>query len=140
MRLAAPIAAVLLVFAFLDARPAAAALNMSEGEWETTITADGQTRSLGTNCYTKADIAEMEQVLKGKSTQPGSSCRYSGFEQSGNSVRYTMTCRRGDDEQVSRVDAVYQGNSATGTLSTAGVTITTTSRRLGSCAQSSFSR
>lgn len=139
MRLAAPIAALLLVFAFLDARPAAAALNMNEGEWETTITADGQTRSLGTNCYTKADIAEMEQVLKGKSTQPRGSCRYSDFEQSGNSVRYIMTCRRGEDEQSSMVDAVYQGNSATGTLSTAGVTITTTSRRVGSCTQSSFS-
>ena len=139
MRFAAPIASLLLVFAFLDARPAAAALNMTEGEWETTITADGQTRSLGTNCYTKDDIAEMERLLKGKSTQPKGSCRYSDFVQSGNSVRYTMTCRRGDDEQISTAEAVYQGEMATGTLSTAGVTITTTSRRVGSCSQSSFS-
>lgn len=139
MRLAAPIAGLLLVLNFLDARPAAAWLNMTEGEWETTITADGQTRSLGTHCYTKADIAEMERVLKGTSARPDGSCRYSDFVQSGNSVRYTMTCRRGDDEQSSTVDAVYQGNTASGTLSTAGVTITTTSRRVGSCAQSSFS-
>jgi len=139
MRFAAPIASLLLVFAFLDARPAAAALNMTEGEWETSITADGQTRSLGTNCYTKDDIAEMERVLKGKSSQPEGSCRYSDFVQSGSSVRYTMTCRRGDDEQSSTVEAVYQGNAATGTLSTAGITITTTSRRVGSCSQSSFS-
>ena len=139
MRLAAPIAALLLFFTFLDTRPAGAALNMNEGEWETTITADGQTRSLGRNCYSKADIAEMERVLKGESTQPEGSCRYSDFAQSGNSVRYTMTCRRGDDEQSSTVDAIYQGNTATGTLSTAGVTLTTTSRRVGSCTQSSFS-
>jgi len=139
MRLAASTAALWLVLIFLDPRPAAAALEMNEGLWETTITADGQSRSLGTNCYTKADVEEMERVLRGVSTQPGSVCRYSDFAQSGNTVRYTMTCRNGDDEQSSMVAAVYQGDSATGTLTTSGVTVTTTSRRVGSCTQSSFS-
>jgi len=112
---------------------------MSEGLWETTITAGGETRSLGTNCYTQADIDEMELMLQAKSTPPEATCRYTGFTQSGNSVRYTMTCRNGDDEQSSTVAAVYLGDSATGTLTTAGVTVTTTSRRVGSCTQSSFS-
>ena len=139
MRLAASTAALSLVLIFLEPRPAAAALEMNEGLWETTITADGQTRSLGTNCYTRADIDEMERVLRGVSTQPSGVCRYSDFAQSGNTVRYTMTCRNGDDLQSSTVTAVYQGDSATGTLTTAGVTVTTTSRRVGSCTQSSFS-
>jgi len=139
MRLAASTAALSLVLVLFDPRPVAATLAMNEGLWETTITADGQTRSLGTNCYTKADIDEMERVLRGISAQPGGACRYSDFAQSGNTVRYTMTCRNGDDEQSSTIDAVYQGDSATGTMSTAGVTVTTASRRVGSCPQSSFS-
>ena len=113
---------------------------MSEGLWETTITAGGETRSLGTNCYTKADIAEMELMLQGKSTPPEATCRYKDFTQSGNSVRYTMTCRNGEDVQESAVTAEYHGDSATGTISRAGVTVTTASRRVSSCMQSSFVR
>ena len=139
MRRPASTAALWLVLIFLDPRPASAALEMNEGLWETTITADGQSRSLGTNCYTTADVEEMERVLRGVSTQPGGACHYSDFTQSGNTVRYTMICRNGDDEQSSTVAAVYQGDSATGTLTTSGVTVTTTSRRVGSCTQSSFS-
>ena len=130
-------AAALAAFAAL---PAIAALDMSEGLWETTITAGGETRSLGTNCYTKADIAEMELMLQGKSTPPEATCRYKDFTQSGNSVRYTMTCRNGEDVQESAVTAEYHGDSATGTISAGGVTVTTTSRRVGSCTQSSFVR
>jgi len=117
-----------------------AALDMTEGLWETTITTGGETRSLGTNCYTKADIVEMELMLQGKSAPPEASCRYSGFSQSGNRIRYTMTCRFGDKLQESAVAAEYHGDSATGTISTLGVTVTTTSRRVGSCTQSSFVR
>ena len=122
------------------ALPAIAALDMSEGLWETTITAGSETRSLGNNCYTKADIAEMELMLQGKSTPPEATCRYNGFTQSGNRVRYKMTCRNGNDIQESTVTAEYRGDSATGTISTAGVTVTTASRRVGSCTQSSFVR
>lgn len=120
--------------------PAEAALDMSEGLWETTITAGGETRWLGTNCYTKADIAEMEQMLQGKSAPPEASCRYAGFTQSGNTIRYTMICRYGNDVQESAVAAEYHGDSATGTVSTGGVTVKTASRRVGSCTQSSFVR
>ena len=113
---------------------------MTEGLWETTITAGSETRSLGTNCYTKADIAEMELMLQGKSTPPEATCRYSGFTQTGSSVRYSMACRNGDSVQESMVTAEYHGDSATGKISMAGVTVTTVSRRVGSCSQSSFVR
>ena len=138
MRIAAAYAARVVTLALLVAYPAAAALDMSEGLWETTITASGETRSLGTHCYTKADIAEMELMLRGRSTPPEAACRYSGFTQAGKSVRYTMSCRYGDDVQESAVEAVYHGDSASGTIRTGGVSVTTTSRRLGSCTQSSF--
>jgi hypothetical protein len=138
MRIAAVYTARVVALALLVAYPAAAALNMSEGLWETSITASGETRSLGTHCYTKADIAEMELMLRGKSTPPEAACRYSGFTQAGNSVRYTMSCRYGDDVQESVIEAVYHGDSASGTIRTGGVSVTTTSRRLGSCTQSSF--
>jgi hypothetical protein len=140
MRIAASRPARLVALSMLVALPALAALDMSEGLWETTITANGETRSLGTNCYTKADIAEMEQMLQGRSTPPDAACRYSGFTQAGNSVRYTMTCRYGDNVQESAVEAVYRGDSASGTIRTTNVTVTTASRRVGSCAQSSFER
>ena len=140
MRIAAAYAARVVALAMLVAYPAAAALDMSEGLWETTITASGETRSLGTNCYTKADIAEMELMLQGKSTQPEAACHYSGFTQAGNSVRYTMSCRYGDRVQESAVEAVYHRDSASGTIRTGGVTVTTTSWRVGSCTQSSFAR
>jgi hypothetical protein len=140
MGTAASIAAVTLVAASLVARSAAAALDMSEGLWETTITADGQSRSLGTSCYTKADIVEMERVLQGKSANTGGACRYTDFVQTGSSVRYTMICRSGDDEQRSSISAEYRGTSATGTIQTEGVTVTTVSRRIGSCTVSSFGR
>jgi len=113
---------------------------MSEGLWETTLTADGQPRSLGTKCYTAADIAEMERLLQGKSARTDGVCRYSDYTQSGNSISYTMRCRVGDDEQTSAVEATYRGDSATGTVRTAGMTVTAASRRIGSCTQSSFSR
>ena len=129
-----------LLLAGLCVRDAAAALNMGEGMWETTITADGQPRSLGTKCYTAADVAEMEKLLQGKSLRADGVCRYSDFAQSGNDITYTMTCRVGDDEQTSAVSATYRGDSATGTIRTAGVTVTATSHRVGSCTQSSFSR
>jgi hypothetical protein len=140
MNLAAQIAAVLFAWAGLAAPQAAAALNMSEGLWETTLTADGQPRSLGTKCYTAADVAEMERLLQGKSVPVDGVCRYSNFTQSGNNITYTMICRLGDDEQTSIVAATYRGDSATGTIRTAGVTVTATSRRVGTCAQSSFTR
>jgi len=140
MRTAASITALTFFVAALSARPAAAALEMSEGLWETTITADGQSRALGTNCYTKTDIAEMERLLQGKSTRTGGACRYTDFTQTGRNVRYTMICRNGDDEQRSLVEAEYRGDSASGTIQTAGVTVTTVSRRVGSCTESSFTR
>jgi hypothetical protein len=120
--------------------PAAATLNMNEGLWETTITADGQAQSANAKCYTRADIAEMERLLQGKSTRVDGICRYADFTQSGNSVHYTMTCRLGADEQTSAVSATYRGDSATGTISAAGVTVTASSRRIGSCSESSFAR
>ena len=126
--------------AALVALPAVAALDMGEGLWETTIIAGGETRSLGTNCYTKADIAEMEQILQGTSAPAEASCRYADFTQSGNTIRYTMICRYGDAVQESAVAAEYHGDSATGTISTGGVTVKTASRRVGSCTQSSFVR
>lgn len=127
--------------AALAAAPAAATLNMNEGLWETTITADGQAQSsANAKCYTRADIAEMERLLQGKSTRVDGVCRYADFTQSGNSVHYTMTCRLGADEQTSAVSATYRGDSATGTIRAAGVTVTASSRRIGSCSESSFAR
>ncbi|HZI82990.1 MAG TPA: DUF3617 family protein [Casimicrobiaceae bacterium] len=120
--------------------PAAATLNMHEGLWETTLTVDGRARSVGTKCYTRADIVEMENMLQGRSSRGSGSCRYSNFAQSGDSVSYTMTCPLGDDEQASSVSAIYRGDSATGTVRAAGATVTTSSRRIGDCAESSFSR
>jgi hypothetical protein len=51
-----------------------------------------------------------------------------------------MICRNGDDEQRSLVEAEYRGDSASGTIRTAGVTVMTVSRRVGSCSESSFTR
>ena len=102
--------------------------------------ADGRTQSAGPKCYTRADIVEMEKLLQGKSSRVDGACRYADFSQSGNSVNYTMTCRFGDDEQTSAVSATYGGDSASGTIRADGVTVTTSSRRLGNCSQSSFER
>ena len=140
MNLGARIAGVLFAWVGLTAQHAVAALDMTEGMWETTLTADGQPRSLGTKCYTAADVTEMERLLQGKSARVDGACRYSDFAQSGNNITYTMICRLGDDEQTSLVAATYRGDSATGTMRTNGVTVTATSRRLGSCAQSSFAK
>lgn len=120
--------------------PAHATLNMNEGLWETTVIADGHAQSANTKCYTRSDIAEMERLLQGRSSRMDGICRYSDFTQSGNNVSYTMTCRLGDDEQTSAVSATYRGDSAIGTLRSAGVTVTTSSRRVGSCTESSFAR
>jgi hypothetical protein len=140
MRPRAPSIAKLAVVAAFAAAPAIAALNMNEGLWETTITADGQAQSANARCYTRGDIAEMERLLQGKSTRVDGVCKYEGFTQSGNSVSYTMTCRLGDDEQTSAVSATYRGDSAIGTIRSAGVTVTASSRRIGSCTESSFAR
>ena len=130
----------LVAIVALDGAPALATLNMKEGLWETTLVADGRTQSAGPKCYTRADIAEMEKLLQGKSSRVDGVCRYSDFAQSGNSVNYTMTCRFGDDEQTSAVSATYRGDSAAGTIRAGDVTVTTSSRRLGDCSQSSFER
>jgi hypothetical protein len=130
----------LAVLAALATMPAGATLNMNEGLWETTITADGQAQSANAKCYTRADIAEMEKLIQGKSSRVDGVCRYAGFTQSGNSVNYTMTCRLGDDEQTSTVSATYRGDSAIGTISAAGVTVTASSKRIGNCTESSFAR
>ena len=122
------------------ALPATASLNMNEGLWETTLTADGQTQSASAKCYTRADIVEMDKLLQGKSSRVDGVCRYADFTQSGNSVNYTMTCRLGDDEQTSAVSATYRGDSAIGTIRAAGVTVTASSKRIGSCTESSFGR
>ena len=126
--------------AALAAGPAFASLNMNEGLWETTLTADGQSQAAGAKCYTRADIIEMEKLLQGKSARVDGICRYADFTQTGDSVNYTMTCRLGDDEQTSAVSATYRGDSATGTIRSAGVTVTASSRRIGSCTESSFAR
>ena len=140
MRSLAPRIVTLAIVAALVAVPAGATLNMNEGLWETTVTADGQAHSASAKCYTRTDIAEMEKLLRGKSSRVDGICRYADFTQSGDSVSYTMTCRLGEDEQTSAVSATYSGNSATGTIRAAGVTVTASSRRVGSCTESSFAR
>jgi hypothetical protein len=137
--LALPIVTLAIVAA-LAAMPAGATLNMNEGLWETTVSADGQAHSASAKCYTRTDIAEMEKLLRGKSSRVDGICRYADFTQSGDSVNYKMTCRLGDDEQTSAVSATYRGDSATGTIRSAGVTVTASSRRIGSCTESSFAR
>jgi len=142
MRFLAP-RITLAIVAALAAMRAGATLNMNEGLWETTVTADGQAHSASAKCYTRTDIAEMEKLLRGKSSRVDGICRYADFTQSGDSVSYTMTCRLGDDEQTSAVSATYSGDSATGTIrasGAAGVTVTASSRRVGSCTESSFAR
>jgi hypothetical protein len=129
------------LLAALAASPATASLNMNEGLWETTLTADGKSQSAGTaKCYTRDDIIAMEKLLQGKSSRVDGVCRYADFTQSGNSVNYTMTCKLGDDEQTSAVSATYSGDSSTGTIRAAGVTVTASSRRVGNCRESSFAR
>ena len=122
----------------LAAATAGAALDMNEGLWETTLTADGRSQTSGAKCYTRGDIVEMERLLQGKSTRVDGVCRYSEFSQSGNTVNYTMTCRFGEDEQTSAVSATYRGDSATGTIRSGDVTVIASSRRLGNCTESSF--
>jgi len=140
MRFLAPRIVPLAIVAGLAAMPAGATLNMNEGLWETTVSADGQAHSASAKCYTRMDIAEMEKLLRGKSSRVDGICHYADFTQSGDSVNYTMTCRLGDDEQTSAVSATYRGDSATGTIRSAGVTVTASSRRIGSCTESSFAR
>ena len=140
MRSGALLIVTLAALALLASPSAVATLNMNEGLWETTITADGQAQSANARCYTRADIVEMERLLQGKSTRVDGVCRYADFTQSGDSVNYTMTCHLGDDVQTSAVSATYRGDSATGTIRSAGVTVTASSRRIGSCTESSFAR
>jgi hypothetical protein len=122
------------------AAPASAVLNMNEGLWETTLTADGRTQAAGVKCYTRDDIVEMEKLLQGQSTRVDGVCRYSDFRRDGDTVHYTMTCRWGNDDQVSAVEAVYHGDSADGTIHSGGVTVTASSRRIAACSESSFAR
>jgi hypothetical protein len=136
MRLRALAVAVLVALA----APASAVLNMNEGLWETTLTADGGTQAAGVKCYTRDDIVEMEKLLRGQSTRVDGVCRYSDFTRDGDTVRYTMTCRWGSDDQVSAVEAVYRGDTADGTIRSGRVTVIASSRRIGPCAQSSFAR
>ncbi|HEV8256113.1 MAG TPA: DUF3617 family protein [Casimicrobiaceae bacterium] len=140
MRFLAPSIVTLAMLAALAATPAGATLNMNEGLWETTVSAEGRAHSASAKCYTRTDIAEMERLLRGKSSRVDGICRYADFTQSGDSVNYTMTCRLGDDEQTSAVSATYRGDSAIGTIRSAGVTVTASSRRIGSCTESSFAR
>ncbi len=140
MRFLAPSIVTLAMLAALAATPAGATLNMNEGLWETTVSAEGQAHSASAKCYTRTDIAEMERLLRGKSSRVDGICRYADFTQSGDSVNYTMTCRLGDDEQTSAVSATYRGDSAIGTIRSAGVTVTASSRRIGNCTESSFAR
>jgi hypothetical protein len=133
-------ASSIVVLSAFAAAPAVASLNMNEGLWETTLIADGRTQSSNSRCYTRADIVEMEKRLQGRSTRIDGVCRYTDFSQSGDSVNYTMTCRLGEDEQTSAVSATYSGDSATGTIRAAGVTVTASSRRIGNCTESSFAR
>jgi len=122
------------------AAPASAVLNMNEGLWETALTADGRTQPVGVKCYTRDDIAEMERLLQGETTRIDGVCRYSDFTRAGDTVHYTMTCRWGNDDQVSAVEATYRGDSADGTIRWGGVTVTASSRRIGPCSRSSFER
>jgi hypothetical protein len=140
MRFLAPPIVTLAMLATLAPMPAGATLNMNAGLWETTVSAEGQAHSASAKCYTRMDIAEMERLLRGKSSRVDGVCRYADFTQSGDSVNYTMTCRLGDDEQTSAVSATYRGDSAIGTIRSAGVTVTASSRRIGSCTESSFAR
>jgi hypothetical protein len=140
MRFLAPSIVTLAVLSALAATPAGATLNMNEGLWETTVSAEGRAHSASAKCYTRTDIAEMEKLLRGKSSRVDGICRYADFTQSGDSVNYTMTCRLGDDEQTSAVSATYRGDSAIGTIRSAGVTVTASSRRIGNCTESSFAR
>jgi hypothetical protein len=140
MRFLAPSIVMLAMLSALAATPAGATLNMNEGLWETTVSAEGRAHSASAKCYTRTDIAEMERLLRGKSSRVDGICRYADFTQSGDSVNYTMTCRLGDDEQTSAVSATYRGDSAIGTIRSAGVTVTASSRRIGNCTESSFAR
>jgi len=132
--------ALAVIVLIASVAPASASLNMNTGLWETMLTTDGRTQSAGTKCYTREDIVEMERLLQGRSDRVDGVCRYSDFTQTGDAVHYTMTCRWNDSEQVSAVEAIYHGDSASGTIHSGSTTVTAFSRRIGPCAESSFER
>ena len=129
----------LMVLCTLSAA-AYAGLNMQEGLWETALVMSGKAMPAEKKCYLKADVAMMEDMFLGKVVKPGDPCRYSDYKRSGNAVSYTMTCKFGKTDSTSFVTVSYNGDSAGGTIKTGSAVITTSSKRVGNCSQSSFSK
>jgi hypothetical protein len=49
-----------------------------------------------------------------------------------------MTCKYGNETTVSQVKATYNGTASTSSITTAGVVVNMTSKRIGTCTETSY--
>ena len=117
---------------------ASAAWNMQWGLWDSTANIGGKPTPMGTACYLQKDLVELEALYRGKLIRDKDPCKYSDYAESGNSVNYTMTCKYGNETTVSQVKATYNGTASTSSITTAGVVVNMTSKRIGTCTETSY--
>jgi hypothetical protein len=117
---------------------ASAAWNMQWGLWDSTANIGGKPTPMGTACYLQKDLVELEALYRGKLIRDKDPCKYSDYAESGNTVNYTMTCKYGNETTVSQVKATYNGTASTSSITTAGVVVNMTSKRIGTCTETSY--
>jgi hypothetical protein len=133
-------ALTLIVLVWSAAALADTGLNMKPGLWEIVTTTQGHVAGTERKCYLPKDVTDLQSQMRGQLVLPNQPCKFTDYKQMGNTVTYTMTCTFGKGKPVrSTVTATYSGDSTHGTVTSAsGVQSAIDSRRIDTCAKSSF--
>ena len=130
----------LVAAAFAALSPAlCAAVSIKPGMWEMTTIVSGQRTASEQKCFLQKDLDELEKKQRGAPTKEA--CIYSDYKESGKTVTYKMTCKfGGGNPTIILVSTTYNGDTATGTVTSNGAVSTMNSKRVGNCTKSSFDK
>ena len=87
------IPALCAVAALISPMAARADLNMRPGLWESTTTVGGNTMPVEQKCYLQKDIDTLDRFQRGGVPPSQSPCSSSGYQELGNTMKYTLTCQ-----------------------------------------------
>jgi len=118
---------------------AKAVLNMQPGLWESTMAVGGNTMPVEQKCYLRKDIDTLDRFQRGGAPPSQSPCSSSGYQELGNTMKYTLTCQINGKKTVSAITTTYDGDRITGTITSVDGTVSRlVNTRIGDCSESSF--
>jgi hypothetical protein len=115
-------------------------VNMQPGLWDDqTILSDGTVKT-DQKCFLARDIENTARFQRGEIADPEGACIAHNYKAVGDAISYTLVCTAAGATITSEVQATYEGDHATATVTRDSGVTRLTRHRIGDCDKSSFSK